>query len=1052
MPDIYKHSDQTKNIDAYIEGGLSDYNLSPLDFPQELKDCYYLLADSYFKGKEWQQAIYYYTLDVSVNSTRIDSWAPMGLAKKAQLETLLNSCEIIKNDEDFFKEAQRACRCFERVLQLDQYYSILWVEKGGLVYMIHSHASRLLKQELNPDMSIEMFELLEKIKNEMLKEASNCFCEASKIVEEGWEDEELPDERWLYQYMLGKLAEKTGKSPADVLGHYLDAFKRLHAIGAKYPSKINYNNPPDFSVEVLEVFFRINVYIFKYLNQMEGKDIEAQVLKLFKNVISKLSESPFVNLKEIQNIDCLLEVLKTSDNLIGTSQNSQEKRTNDEKFTCKKLKINEDNKTFIENLIYESVNEALDTSLAKTKENNDDKINLNKNSKVTSEEIVNQERNELVLKCVKSFELCVARFPHHYKSLYRLAYFYHHSKSYKDNIKARNILLGCDNWQRLEYMPSNGLFSERKVSPINPKNCNFFNGVWRIPHDEIDRPGSFAAHMYRCVSLCLDILQETKDFYAILEIAISLRNSPDKDKKYLRDNERELLSEHATLVGIQTMKDKYRCLFKTSSSTTSKSECHSFLVDVYKALKQMSRHLPTSESSFNKMLVDAYATFKGISKENNLNLLRDAENFCIRNPSSFYNESSLGNNMSYSSGLKTTPPQAMLGMMKRGRPPGPSRDFSSHRFRNTQDSSPTIGQTLAVQQAYKVYENLIQAQTILKNKNLDEKQLHYYRGKYEEYKQQMLKYLQIQSVSQFFHTSLQSLGTSTAKLPPPSSTNLVKPLEKISTSVSLSSISQSKHSLSSLAARSKAHGISISAVPKKTETASLKPIKPIMSITLSLSKSTTTIASSLDSKASVSQFQAMSILQESKNCSNLNTTQTSAASLNSNLPKLPPGTTLCRQTESSSPKLPLKIETEKMKTKPLASLESLSSSTKKITALTQTLKSMDNSLSKKQSVISFQAAFQASLTKSELSTLSNKNAVKEPYSQVSAQSDKISFHKNTNLGAKGETTENCVTVTPFAVTNVPQANESSKVQENISNVSSNPAQTEGDDDYVIILD
>lgn len=54
--------------------------------------------------------------------------------------------------------------------------------------------------------------------------------------------------------------------------------------------------------------------------------------------------------------------------------------------------------------------------------------------------------------------------------------------------------------------------------------------IYRIPSNEIDRPGSLAAHMGRCVSLLLQILHDTNDYKTLLDLCLQLRKIPDADK------------------------------------------------------------------------------------------------------------------------------------------------------------------------------------------------------------------------------------------------------------------------------------------------------------------------------------------------------------------------------------------------------------------------------------------------------------------------------------------------------------------------------------------
>jgi calcineurin-binding protein cabin-1 len=150
---------------------------------------------------------------------------------------------------------------------------------------------------------------------------------------------------------------------------------------------------------------------------------------------------------------------------------------------------------------------------------------------------------KLIEYCLSGLEQCVLRFPEHYKSIYRLAYFFFYNKVFKNIVKCKQLLLSTYKCQFHQNQTIQGLFSERK-------NTNFFNvgeknvvlfrlihllivcfqGIWRIPINEIDRPGSFASHMSRCVVLLMQVLKETGDGRMLIELCIQLRKTPDADK------------------------------------------------------------------------------------------------------------------------------------------------------------------------------------------------------------------------------------------------------------------------------------------------------------------------------------------------------------------------------------------------------------------------------------------------------------------------------------------------------------------------------------------
>ncbi|XP_042721504.1 calcineurin-binding protein cabin-1 isoform X5 [Lagopus leucura] len=176
-----------------------------------------------------------------------------------------------------------------------------------------------------------------------------------------------------------------------------------------------------------------------------------------------------------------------------------------------------------------------------------------------------EQRKFLTEQCVASFCLCLSRFPQHYKSLYRLAYLYTYSKTHKNLQWARDVLLGSGvPWQQLKHMPAQGLFCERNKT-------NFFNGIWRIPVDEIDRPGSFASHMNRSIVLLLNVLSQLKDYSTLLKVSSMLQRTPDQGKKYLRDADRQVLAQQAFVLTVKVLEDTLNDLTQVSEDQSAKS-------------------------------------------------------------------------------------------------------------------------------------------------------------------------------------------------------------------------------------------------------------------------------------------------------------------------------------------------------------------------------------------------------------------------------------------------------------------------------------------------
>ncbi|XP_039628031.1 calcineurin-binding protein cabin-1 isoform X2 [Polypterus senegalus] len=174
-----------------------------------------------------------------------------------------------------------------------------------------------------------------------------------------------------------------------------------------------------------------------------------------------------------------------------------------------------------------------------------------------------EQKQVLTDMCIRALSLCLSRFPQHYKSLYRLAYLYTKSKTHKNLHWARDVLLGSSvPWQQLKHMPAQGLFCERNKT-------NLFNGIWRIPVDEIDRPGSFASHMNRSIVLLLEVLSQLKDHSTLLKVSCLLQRTPDQGKKYLRDVDRQVLAKQAYFFTVKVLHDTLNKLTGVSDQPAS---------------------------------------------------------------------------------------------------------------------------------------------------------------------------------------------------------------------------------------------------------------------------------------------------------------------------------------------------------------------------------------------------------------------------------------------------------------------------------------------------
>ncbi|KAG8195575.1 hypothetical protein JTE90_002197 [Oedothorax gibbosus] len=288
--------DPTSKVDsytAYIEGATDKCPEPPFkdkELSSMIKDLYYLLGDYYFKNKEFSKAIRFYLMDICFNPERQDSWAGMALSRSSQLEQKLTSYEL-RNESTVYRKSSAALKCFEHALRLDPTTTPLWIEHGSLAYILHSHASRQLKQDCVMD---DLQDLLRRKRTEMLSVAERCFRSANRCEEPGSE----PEEAWLHHYMLGKIAEKKGERPQVYLPHYTKALAYLHEDCARYPQKILYHNPAEMSIEALEVYYRVHASCLKFLWRHEGKGTDFSTLRVIRRCLAEIARSPFANFQE----------------------------------------------------------------------------------------------------------------------------------------------------------------------------------------------------------------------------------------------------------------------------------------------------------------------------------------------------------------------------------------------------------------------------------------------------------------------------------------------------------------------------------------------------------------------------------------------------------------------------------------------------------------------------------------------------------------------------------------------------------------------------------
>ncbi|XP_050089319.1 calcineurin-binding protein cabin-1-like [Anopheles aquasalis] len=693
----------------------------------EIKPIFYLLADYYFKSRDFTRAIKYYVMDLALEPTRFDSWAGISLSKASRVETKLNSTEVIPLQE-FLDETDNGMKCFDQCLQLNENDAQLWIEYGSFAYNIHSFCSRSLKL-LSDTLSMESFALVETHKERCLDIAFSCFNkvslekisspELSKEVEKEQQQQQQQqhqhqqqqqesgnnheDEIWLHHYMLGKIAEKKKEHPAVYLTHYLKSAKYLYECNATYPIKINHSSPSQLAIEALEVFYRINAAIIKYVEQ--HSPIKKKTSRLFLRTLKELATSPFaVNRAKInenmlkrkispnnngsnnagppvatnaadtsvpspkvaRESEAMAAVGKAADEVKQQSQEGvpdPDGANGDKLITVEPLpsvgsppatempsttsahpsavvadenvpssaSANQQTGRVLEHVRVEVIKQLVEgqparrgsqesavtssttttTTTTSTSSSSSDSSDSDtdtssdsdSDTSSTEDELTNEqtisttERDTIFKHCIKNLEECITRFPEHYKSMYRLVHHYMHAPGdTKSFDKARQLLLG--NYRTTLGTQIPGLFTERKTT-------NFFNGLWRIPASDIDRPGNFASHISKCVIVLMETLKEFNEHEILVDLAMQLQRTPEPDKKYLNDYERKELVQQAMLYCIQV----YRSMLKKAVDARNDTDLLSLMIDAYKAYRKILKVMPTKEPMFACLLTDAYRAF-----------------------------------------------------------------------------------------------------------------------------------------------------------------------------------------------------------------------------------------------------------------------------------------------------------------------------------------------------------------------------------------------------------------------------------------------------------
>ena len=531
--------------------------------PQEVKDLFYLLADFNFKSNsEMDKAIEFYAIDLSFNRERFDTWAALALAQGSKMDHKLNSCRET-SPQTMLSEIASVEKCFKECLRINGLNSNLWIEFGNFSYSVHSFISRTL-QNSSENLNFDMFDKLEAKKDDYLKLSLANYQKTLDIFHTEGINENDVDERWLLLFMIGKIKEKQGVKLSECLNSYVQSINFLKNNDVVLPRRVNYNSPPDFAIEALEVYFRIHASILKSIlkAEKEKKELDEEERTIY-----------YQTMRTVQ-----LEEMFTS-NTPWRKERWEGKKRKLESGEEPAPKVTREDET--STTIMRDVLEVVDSLVEEVEWTND-----------TTKYSV----SSLTKLAVLGLEDVVTTFPHHSKALYRLAHFFHNSPSNYHVGRVRQLLLALPTDRKQQYP---GLFGGRKPNLI-------FNEVWRVPVSEVDRPGSFAAHCGKALTLLLDVLKSIPDVETLVDISVQLRKPPSEENKFLHESDRKEI----VMVASTYLNTALKSIVARVDINKERQRPHESL-EMYKRYQKLLKVWPGKEKDILVHMKELYAKIRG---------------------------------------------------------------------------------------------------------------------------------------------------------------------------------------------------------------------------------------------------------------------------------------------------------------------------------------------------------------------------------------------------------------------------------------------------------
>ncbi|KAI6646421.1 Calcineurin-binding protein cabin-1 [Oopsacas minuta] len=293
-------------------------------------------------------------------------------------------------------------------------------------------------------------------------------------------------EPWLYHYLLAKIKKKLLYPFEECFSHLISSSRILHTDGVYYPDHIDCNTTGS-AIQAIEVHYVIHSMFIQALlrDKMTALSVVESALLALKEV-SPLARTPPPDTAITQCI-------------------------HDNRFIILRA--------------------------------------LNIHQVITWHSSLEDRFVSVLVDCIHGLLVCLARFPTHYKSHYRLIRTLWDLNPEVFYTTVRSLLIGP--------VSSDDIKNDKQLPLFNLKS-NLFANMWAYDKSyDIDRPGSFVYHMYRHVSLLFSFLSYRHSAEAFISALSLLKLKPEFARTYLRECERVHLYNAGLLMTAQVLESVY---------------------------------------------------------------------------------------------------------------------------------------------------------------------------------------------------------------------------------------------------------------------------------------------------------------------------------------------------------------------------------------------------------------------------------------------------------------------------------------------------------------